>query len=269
MAEWAKEKERISVSSDGNLDVLSILNYDDEDEVDKGRENTIAPLFFLEKGLHQGSIMNLKFVKTATNYLLPRNISDSIPFFSKQQIQEIYTKFSVNSKEAETIKKIMGQCEKSVSKGEIKYCATSLESMIDYIISILGNNNIVAISTEPEKESDPLLLLLQKQGQQQKVEYAISGIKKVDNNGTAVVCHKLNYAYVVVFYCHKIQNTEAFKVSLVGADGTKTKAAAVCHKDTSEWNPKHLAFKVLKVKPGTVPVCHFLTQDNIIWVPNN
>nr|GLL16852.1 BURP domain protein RD22-like [Ipomoea trifida] len=58
------------------------------------------------------------------------------------------------------------------------------------------------------------------------------------------------------------------RFSLVGANGAKVKAAVVCHKDTSAWNPKHLAFQVLKIKPGTVPVCHFLPEDHIVWVAN-
>jgi len=47
-------------------------------------------------------------------------------------------------------------------------------------------------------------------------------------------------------------------VPLEGANGIRIKVVAVCHIDTSQWNPKHLAFEVLKVKLGTVPVCHFL-----------
>ncbi|KAM0005498.1 putative BURP domain-containing protein [Helianthus debilis subsp. tardiflorus] len=54
---------------------------------------------------------------------------------------------------------------------------------------------------------------------------------------------------------------------MISADGKKMNAAAVCHIDTSKWNPKHLAFQVLKVKPGTVPVCHFLPEDHVAWVP--
>ena len=28
----------------------------------------------------------------------------------------------------------------------------------------------------------------------------------------------------------------------------------------------HFAFQVLKVKPGTVPICHFLPNNNLVWV---
>ncbi|OAY83003.1 BURP domain-containing protein 3 [Ananas comosus] len=54
-------------------------------------------------------------------------------------------------------------------------------------------------------------------------------------------------------------------VKMVGKDGAAVDAAAVCHADTAAWNLKHLAFQVLKVKPGTVPICHFLPQDHVVW----
>nr|AFK44310.1 unknown [Lotus japonicus] len=77
--------------------------------------------------------------------------------------------------------------------------------------------------------------------------------------------HKQNYPYAV-FYCHKSGSTRAYSVPLEGDNGVRVKAVAVCRTDTSQWNPKHLAFQVLKVKPGTVPVCHFLPEDHVVWV---
>ncbi|KAB2628813.1 dehydration-responsive protein RD22-like [Pyrus ussuriensis x Pyrus communis] len=63
-----------------------------------------------------------------------------------------------------------------------------------------------------------------------------------------------------------IQKT--YMVPLQGADGTKAKAVAACHEDTSGWVPNHYAFKELKVEPGTVPICHFLKVKEVTWVPN-
>ncbi|XP_052111649.1 BURP domain protein RD22 [Arachis duranensis] len=136
-------------------------------------------------------------------------------------------------------------------KGEEKYCATSLESMVDFSTSKLGKN-VDLVSTEISKETKL---------QSYKVA---AGVKKINHGNKAVVCHKQNYPYAV-FYCHKTETIMAFKVPLEGADGSRVKAAAVCHTDTSGWNPKHLAFQVLKVKPGT-PVCHFLPEDHVVWV---
>ncbi|KAM1013425.1 hypothetical protein FF1_043359 [Malus domestica] len=120
--------------------------------------------------------------------------------------------------------------------------------------SKLGGGNIRAISTEAGKGAT-----LQK--------YTIaSGVKKLAAD-KSVVCYKQNYAYAV-FYCHATKTTTAYVVPLKGAIGVNVKAVAVCHTDTSEWNPKHLAFQVLKVKPGTVPVSHFLPSDHVVWVLN-
>jgi hypothetical protein len=81
----------------------------------------------------------------------------------------------------------------------------------------------------------------------------------------AAVCHKMRYPYAV-HYCHVIADTEVDEVPLVGADGTKVKAVTVCHLNTSAWISDHMAFQVLKIKPGPA-VCHFLDSDTLVWVP--
>ena len=215
---------------------------------------TVA-LFFLEKDMHPGKIMNMQFTEnTNTATFLPRQVADSIPF-SSDKLPEIYSEFSVKpgSMEAAEMENTIKECESPGIKGEEKYCATSLESMIDFSTSKLGKK-VLAISTEVDNQTK-----MQK--------YTIkTGVKKMAGD-KSVVCHKQNYAYSV-FYCHATQTTRAYTVPLEGDDGTKAKAVAVCHTDTSAWNPKHLAFQVLNVKPGTVPVCHFLPQDHVVWVSN-
>ncbi|MED6174134.1 hypothetical protein PIB30_065971 [Stylosanthes scabra] len=210
-------------------------------------------LFLLEKDLHPGTKFNLHFTKTANDAaFFPRKVADSLPF-SSNKVQDVFHKFSVEpeSEEANAIKSTIKECEEPGIKGEEKYCATSLESMVDFSTSKLGKN-VEVVSTEPGKETK-----LQ--------SYNVApGVKKINHENKAVVCHKQNYPYAV-FYCHKTETTMAFKVPLEGADGSRVKAAAVCHTDTSQWNPKHLAFQVLKVKPGT-PVCHFLPEDHVVWV---
>ncbi|KAL2460149.1 Uncharacterized protein Adt_43569 [Abeliophyllum distichum] len=57
------------------------------------------------------------------------------------------------------------------------------------------------------------------------------------------------------------------EVSLVGEDGGRVEAAAICHMDTSNWDPEHVSFRVLKTQPGASPVCHFFPADNLIWIP--
>ncbi|KAF5938746.1 hypothetical protein HYC85_023005 [Camellia sinensis] len=191
--------------------------------------------------------MTLYFTKTTTSTtFLPLQVAKKLPFSSKKMPQ-ILDYFSVkpNSMEAKTINQTIKECEKLGIKEEEKYYATSLESMIDFCRYRLGKS-IQAISTEVKKES-PLQT------------YTIEGVKKIASDAV-VVCHKKNYTYTV-FYCHKTQTTMAYKVSMVGVDGTKVEAVAVCHTDTLDWNPKHLAFQVLKVKPGTMLVGLLLEEQ--------
>jgi hypothetical protein len=212
-------------------------------------------LFFLEKDMHQGTTMNLHFTENSQKVsFLPRQVAEKVPF-SSYKLPEIFNQFSVKpgSVEAETMTKTINECESPGIKEESRYCATSLESMVDFSTSKLGKN-IQAVSTEVEKPTG-----VQK--------YTIADRVQKLSSSKSVVCHRQEYAYAV-FYCHSTQTTRAYVVPLEAADGTKVKAAAVCHTDTSAWNPKHLAFQVLKVKPGTVPICHFLPEDHVVWVSN-
>lgn len=83
---------------------------------------------------------------------------------------------------------------------------------------------------------------------------------------TNVLCHKLDYAYAV-FLCHKMKKTDVYVVPLVGDDGSGGTSIAACHQDTSSSNPNHLAFDLLKMKPGTLPICHFVKKGTVVWVP--
>ncbi|KAL1224299.1 BURP domain protein RD22 [Cardamine amara subsp. amara] len=214
-----------------------------------------AALFFLEKDLVPGKTMNVRF-NTEDGYggktkFLPRG---EVPFGS-EKFSEILNRFSVKpgSEEAEMMKKTIEECEAKSVGGEEKYCATSLESMIDFTVSKLGKNHVRAVSTEVTKKNAPM----------QKYKIAAAGVKKLSDD-KSVVCHKQKYPFAV-FYCHKAMMTSVYSVPLEGENGMRAKAVAVCHKNTSAWNPNHLAFKVLKVKPGTVPVCHFLPETHVVW----
>ncbi|KAG5412076.1 hypothetical protein IGI04_008395 [Brassica rapa subsp. trilocularis] len=203
-------------------------------------------LFFLEKDMVPGKAMNLRFNaedgydgKTA---FLPRGEAETVPFES-EKFSEILNTFSVKpgSEEAEMMKKTIEECEAKRVGGEEKYCATSLESMVDFSVSKLGKYHVRAVSTEVAEKNAPM----------QKYKIAAPGIKKLSDD-KSVVCHKQKYPFAV-FYCHKAMMTSVYAVPLEGENGLRAKAVAVCHKNTSAWNPNHLAFKVLKVKPGTVP----------------
>ncbi|KAG1330387.1 BURP domain-containing protein 6 [Cocos nucifera] len=197
--------------------------------------------------------MTLQFTRTTSAAtFLPRKAADSIPF-SSAKLPEVLGRLSIdpNSNKAQAMKKTLQECEEPAIDGETKMCATSLESMMEFSTSSLGTRNVRALSTTVEKESTP------------KQEYTIGSVQKVAGP-TLVACHAESYAYAV-FLCHTT-DARAYKVSMVGKDGTKVEAVAACHADAAALSPK--AFEVLKVKPGTVPVCHFLPQNDLVWGPN-
>ncbi|XP_022635909.1 BURP domain protein RD22-like [Vigna radiata var. radiata] len=183
--------------------------------------------------------------------LLPRQIAQRIPFASAK-IKEIFEMLSMKP-EVENVKIVtetISLCEAPSIRGVEKNCATSLESMVDFITSKLGKNAQV-ISTEVEKVSKSEKFLVKDGG-------------KILAEENIIVCHPMNYPYVV-FYCHKISNITVRFMPLEGEDGSRVKAVAVCHKDTSEWDPNHGFLQALKVKPRTVPVCHILPEGDLLW----
>jgi hypothetical protein len=219
-------------------------------------------LFFQETDLRPGKKMTVQFASTGTTgtKFLPRSEAEAIPF-SSQKVPEILARLSVDpdSVEAAEMAQTLRDCEAPAAKGEKKACATSLESMVDFATASLGTRHVRAVSTVVAKEGSP------------KQEYTVTGVERAaggtDDDGRAVACHAEPYAYAV-FACHLTRQTRAYSVSMLGRDGTAVDAVAVCHADTSGWNPKHVAFQMLNVKPGTVPVCHFLPQDHVVWTPS-
>ncbi|KEH19225.1 embryonic abundant protein, putative [Medicago truncatula] len=108
-------------------------------------------------------------------------------------------------------------CRSPSAIGEDKYCALSLESMVDFAISKLGTN-IKVISSSFAKNKD---------------QYVVDEVKKIGDK--VVMCHRLNFKNVV-FYCHQVNATTTYMVPLVALDGTKAKALTVCHHDTRGHN---------------------------------
>ncbi|XP_050220117.1 BURP domain protein RD22-like isoform X2 [Mercurialis annua] len=211
-------------------------------------------VYFLIDDLLPGKDMMLIFTKSTNgSNFLPRKIAQTI-LFSSNDFSDILSYFLIEPKsnDAQIMKETIEECEAPGVKGEVKYCSTSLKSLVDFVVSKYGKK-VEAFANEVEEED-------------KKQKYKIlEGIKMMGDN--QIVCHKMRYPYAV-FYCHIILETRAYLVPLMGEDGSKAQAIVVCHMNTLTWNPMHLAFQILKVKPGGPPICHFLNSDTIVWVPN-
>ncbi|XWS28335.1 hypothetical protein CRYUN_Cryun25bG0059600 [Craigia yunnanensis] len=212
-------------------------------------------MYFFQEDLYTGKRVKLPLLTKTRDVtkFLPHRVAESIPF-SSDKLPEILKQFSfeAESREANFIKETIKGCEREVIDGEEMYCATSFESFVDSSVSKLGKN-IQLVANELGKETkNPVFTIGM-------------GIKNMGEE--ELIRHKMKYPYAV-FLCHSIDRTVVYRVPLVGIDGTKANALAICHKDTSAWDPKHTAFLILKVKPGTVPICHFVGRDTIAWVSN-
>lgn len=221
-------------------------------------------VFFTPKDLRIGKKMPIYFSrKNASNSpkFLSRDESDGIPFSSTHLHFLLQTfSFPKHSPQAKAMDYTLTQCEIPPMEGETKFCATSLESLLDHAHEIFEpNSQIRVLSTTHlgDSDSDSSVLLQ---------NYTFLKIERV-SVPRILGCHPMPYPYAV-FYCHsQVSDTSLFRVLVEGDDGGKVEAMAVCHMDTSMWNRDHVAFDVLKVQPGTSPVCHFFPPDNLVWVP--
>lgn len=225
--------------------------------------NQIDPelnVFFVPKDLQVGKIMPIYFSKkdssTAPKFL-PKEEANKIPFTPKK-LPFLLDFFSIskNSPQAKAMKYTLEQCNFEPMKGETKFCATSLESLFDFANYMFGPNSKfkVLTTTHVTKSSIPLQ------------NYTISKVNEI-SVPNAIGCHPMPYPFAV-FYCHSQKgDTSLYEIVVEGENGGIVQAAAICHMDTSKWDADHVAFRVLNVKPGNSPVCHFFPPDNLVWVP--
>ncbi|KAK9056749.1 hypothetical protein SSX86_024112 [Deinandra increscens subsp. villosa] len=241
-------------------------DQNEEDHINIYKKNDIYDLdpalnvFFHVHDLHSGKKMPIYFAvndPSTTPRLLTREQSDSIPFSSKKLAYLLeLTSLSEGSSQARAMEQTLKQCELDATPDETRFCASSLESMLDSTRGILGMVKLKPLTTNIHNLSSTLL-----QG------YTFLKEPLEINVGDMVACHTMAYPYAV-YYCHGQKGyNRVFEISLGGENGNRVDAIAVCHMDTSMWDSDHVAFRVLGGQPGSSPVCHFLPADNIVWIP--
>lgn len=189
---------------------------------------------------------------------LPKEKADKIPFSLKQLPQILsYFSFPSNSPQAQAAKETLQQCERKPIIGETKFCATSMESMVNFVANAFG----------PKSLPKHLQTLHLTKSNVHFQNYTIFEAHEEIAAPRLVACHTMPYPYAV-YYCHYQEgDNNVLKIPLEGGNGDRVEALAICHMDTSQWSSSHPAFKVLKIKPGTIPVCHFFPADDFVWIP--
>lgn len=218
------------------------------------QQDSVGSVFFQKNELYPSSKMTLHFTRIGST-VLPRIRADSIPF-SSAKVLEVLSRLSIpaDSPAAADIHHTLAECEAPPTEGiTAQTCATSLESMVDFAASNLGTRNIHALATKLSNED----------GVTPKQAYTVESVRTLPMSGhNNVACHIMPYPYAI-YTCHTT-TAALYMVTLAGADGTKADALAACHLDASPIfsNEKN------SVAPGSVPVCHFLSQESRVWVRN-
>ncbi|PON33042.1 BURP domain containing protein, partial [Trema orientale] len=221
-------------------------------------------VFFNLEDLKVGLTKPIYFPKKKhSSPLLPRQSAASVPF-SLKQLPNILKLFSLpqGSPEAKAAEFTLRMCESKTVMGEIRICATSFESMLDFIRSIFGMENIghglTLLTTTFYNDSKTFFQ-----------NYTVLEVPKEIPTPKMVACHLMEFPYAV-YGCHtQMSDRKVYKISLRGEKGDKVVAIAVCHMDTSEWEPNHPSFKALGFGPGMAPVCHFFPDEtNLLWLPS-
>ena len=167
--------------------------------------------------------------------------------------------FSQGSPQAEVMEDSLQHCEFKPIEGETKICATSLESMLDFVTSVLGLESQIEVLTTTHLTSKSKSNTLVQ-------NYTVLAEPREISVTNLVVCHRLSYPYAV-FNCHSTETKiRVFKILLAGdEDGANVYAVAVCHMDTTQWSRNYVAFRMLGTEPG-IPVCHFFQADHLVWI---
>ena len=194
-------------------------------------------------------------------HFLSKEQADSIPF-SSGKLSYVLQMLSINpgSPQARAMRNTLAHCEAQPIQGETKTCATSLESLLDFVHALFGpQSDFNVLSTRYLKRSSINNILVQ--------NYTVVAIIEEMWPSKMIACHKMPYAYPVL-YCHGLEGgSKVLKVLLGGENGDLVDAVGVCHIDTSHWSPTHASFRVLGAEPGKSPVCHFFPSYNLVIVP--
>uniref|UniRef100_A0ACD5Y023 Uncharacterized protein n=1 Tax=Avena sativa TaxID=4498 RepID=A0ACD5Y023_AVESA len=221
-------------------------------------------IFFSEDSVAPGSTIAPHILPSLTSgaSFLPRHVAGSIPI-STRNFTDIMAMFApVSHAMAADIWSALYVCEHPpVVKGETNTCILSVESMVEFVSSVLGGTQGLRAVSSPDVPADGI-----KSGKR----YKVTALQRVTGAGDTVTCHSLRFP-AALFMCHAVNPTRVYSVMMereCADDGAgiagpeRLEALAVCHLDTSDFDPAKMPGQF---KPGEAPVCHFLASDNVLW----
>ncbi|CAN6466192.1 unnamed protein product [Victoria cruziana] len=208
--------------------------------------------FFREADLLSGNRIPMPDIrdKTPTRSFLPRVIADKLPF-SSTRLPELVRMLNASALQV-AMARTVADCERPAAKDETKRCVTSIEGMAEFAESVLGKKARVSATANTA-------------GSGRMVEVGRVEGRNGGRVTRSVSCHQSLFPYLV-YYCHAVPRVKVYDVEVMLEGKKANQAVAICHLDTTQWSAGHAAFKALGHRPGQIEVCHFIFENDFIWV---
>jgi hypothetical protein len=217
--------------------------------------------FFHEALLRVGSTMSVFLPPVTTKGSLPRDVQEVVSFGSLDGTLAMFN-ITPGSAEAAEVDETLRECFDPPHPGEQKACTTSVQDTVLAATRMLGDptGGVWAAASALTNAGLP------------RRSYVVQEVARLPGE-RLVSCHVEPFPYAV-YRCHYMPErpSRAYAISIQGLGGGEESSSrplvamvAVCHLDTSDWDPVHPAFKMMRSRPGGAPVCHFLPYANMVF----
>ncbi|GLJ09835.1 hypothetical protein SUGI_0116700 [Cryptomeria japonica] len=177
---------------------------------------------------------------------LPKDLAEMMPPFSSANVSQILNLLDIprESNMSRSMVDTLRICEEREDEGEVKSCSTSIEGMVEFVVSLLGS--------DVELLSDPSVV-----GSGQRVTVTMAAKREnIVGGKPPVTCHNFVFPYGMT-YCHSFNGSEVFDLQLeVVQDDEKVvrNATAICHYFSDGVR-------------GNWASCHLVYGDMLVWLP--
>ncbi|GLJ40902.1 hypothetical protein SUGI_0846190 [Cryptomeria japonica] len=148
-----------------------------------------------------------------------------------------------------------GRLRKAGGEGRDKEMREIGGGMAEFAVSVLGSK-VEILTTESTAGS--------------RSQVSVGAVTGKDGGKItrSVSCHQSLFPFLV-YYCHAVPKVKVYQAELLSMEEKKkiNNGVAICHLDTTQWSATHAAFMELGHEPGKIEVCHWIFENDLIWVP--
>lgn len=217
-----------------------------------------------------GSILVSSKTQLFQRSFLPRSLSILLGAISEGNLPNLLKLFhirmdSIMATGMHSTVKIVQHGIHSLLPGEARTIITSIEDIADLLSNLLSKSNskLTSFETLPTSTSFPK----EDEDMYKGLFKVVKADMKSDVNSQYLSCHSPIFPCRLEI-CHYVPETRIYQVTLESiAIKMKTiQTVAICHTDTSHWDPNHVSFQVLDAYPGGDTLCHWVESDGFTFV---